>query len=357
MPTAEKVSWAKLRVGVMAIAAFSLLGVMIFLLTSSTNVFSDRSMVYTYLDDAAALQKGSTVRLNGITIGKVTEVSLSGESAPRRTIRVHMEIESKYLNQIPVDSNAAVSAENLLGMKFINIKRGNAAQTVQPNGEVRALDVQDFDELVRQGYSILASLQGTLKRVDAIVGLVEAGKGSIGRLLVDEELYNRLIAIMSEVQTISRALSSPKGTIGKLIYDDTMYNDVRQSLARVDSMLAETQAGKGTAGKLLKDEALYNDLRASTGEVRKLLEELQAGKGTAGKLLKDEALHNQLQASLGKIDVMIDRINSGQGTIGQLLVNPALYDSVNGATQELNGLLKDFRANPKKFLRIKLALF
>jgi phospholipid/cholesterol/gamma-HCH transport system substrate-binding protein len=40
-----------------------------------------------------------------------------------------------------------------------------------------------------------------------------------------------------------------------------------------------------------------------------------------------------------------------------LMVNPELYDSLNGTTRELNGLLKDFRANPKKFLRIKLAVF
>jgi phospholipid/cholesterol/gamma-HCH transport system substrate-binding protein len=38
-------------------------------------------------------------------------------------------------------------------------------------------------------------------------------------------------------------------------------------------------------------------------------------------------------------------------------VNPQLYDSANGATRELQGLLKDFRANPKKFLRIKLGIF
>ena len=39
------------------------------------------------------------------------------------------------------------------------------------------------------------------------------------------------------------------------------------------------------------------------------------------------------------------------------MVNPALYDSLNGTTKEMHELLKDFRANPKKFLRIKLGLF
>jgi phospholipid/cholesterol/gamma-HCH transport system substrate-binding protein len=60
---------------------------------------------------------------------------------------------------------------------------------------------------------------------------------------------------------------------------------------------------------------------------------------------------------LGKVDVIIDKINAGQGTVGQLLVNPQLYDTLNGATGEMQQLIKDIRANPKKFLRIKLALF
>jgi phospholipid/cholesterol/gamma-HCH transport system substrate-binding protein len=60
---------------------------------------------------------------------------------------------------------------------------------------------------------------------------------------------------------------------------------------------------------------------------------------------------------MDKLDSILDKINSGQGTIGQLLVNPQLYESLDGTTREMQGLLKDFRANPKKFLRIKLGLF
>ena len=78
---------------------------------------------------------------------------------------------------------------------------------------------------------------------------------------------------------------------------------------------------------------------------------------TAGKLLSSDELHNQLQATMGRLDTLLDKINNGQGTIGQLLVNPSLYQNLDSTTREVNGLMKDFRANPKKFLRIKLGLF
>ena len=53
----------------------------------------------------------------------------------------------------------------------------------------------------------------------------------------------------------------------------------------------------------------------------------------------------------------MDKINAGQGTLGQFLVNPQLYDALNGATREFQSLAKDMRANPKKFLTIRLTLF
>jgi len=357
MPTAKKVGWAQLKVGILALAAMAILGVMIFLLTGNTKLFAKEEVIYTYMDDSAALAKSAPVRLNGILAGKVKDVALSGETTPQRIIRITLEIDKDMLPLIPVDSIAAISSENVLGTKYINIKKGQAKVPVQPRAEIKSLDTREFDEVVQQGYSLLTSLQGIIKRVDTIVGLVEVGQGSIGKLLVDETLYNKILAIVTEGQKITSALTTNKGTIGKLIYDDQLYTDIRGSLGRVDSLLADLEQGKGSAGKLLKDEALYNDARKSLGELNTLMGDLNAGKGSAGKLLKSNELHDQIKVTMGKVDLLLDKINAGQGTIGQLMVNPQLYDSLNGTTREMNGLLKDFRANPKKFLHIKLGLF
>ena len=60
---------------------------------------------------------------------------------------------------------------------------------------------------------------------------------------------------------------------------------------------------------------------------------------------------------MAKFNGTIDKMNSGQGTLGQFLVNPQLYESLTGATREFQSLAKDMRANPKKFLTIRLTLF
>jgi phospholipid/cholesterol/gamma-HCH transport system substrate-binding protein len=357
MPQKTKAAWARLKVGVMTMFALVILGVLIFLLTGTQRPFVRRATVYTYLEDSAALTKNSAVRLNGIQVGKVTNIALSGSSDPRRIVRMDLEIEERFLSEIPIDSSAGIGAENLLGTKYVNIKKGLSSTTVKPGGEIPGRDTSGFDDVIEQGNALLVQLQSILKRVDAIVAQVEVGKGSIGKLLVDEELYKRLVATVSEVQQLTEALNSDKGTIGKLVYRDDLYNDLKGSVARIDTLLDGLQQGQGTAGRLLKDPAIYDDAHKTILDLRRLLADVEAGHGTVGKLLKSDDLHNQITSTLAKVDLMIDHLNAGQGTIGQLLVNQSLYDSLEGTSRELNALMKDFRANPKKFLHIKLGLF
>lgn len=357
MAIQTKAKWARLRVGILALVAMAILALLIFLITGSTNFFESKVSIYTYLGDAAALTLGAPVNLNGIPVGKVKKITLSGSKDPRRLIRIEMEVPEHTLKSIPVDSVSSISAANILGTKYINIKSGQSETVIRPGEEIPSLNTAEFENVVQQGYAVLTSLQGTVERVDKLIGMVESGKGSIGKLLVDETLYNHFLAIVDEVKQLADALNSDKGTFGKLIYDRDVYDDFRKTMARIDSLAQGLQEGQGTAGKLLKDQALYDEIHKIVAEFRKIVDDLNAGKGTAGKILKSDELHKQVSDSLAKIDSMLDKVNAGQGTLGQLLVNQQLYDNLAGATREMHGLMKDFRANPKKFLRIKLALF
>ena len=361
MPSAAKVSWAQLRVGILAVVALVILAVLIFLLTGNKSLFAKEVTIYTFLDDSAAVTEGSAVRLSGIAIGKIGKVALSGENKPNRRIKIDLIVEQSKLNQIPADSEASIGAENLLGTKYINIKMGKSAQPVAAGGELRSLDSREFQDLVNAAYPSLQSLQQIIERVNNIVASVETGKGSIGKLLVDDELYQRLVATVAEVQKITNSIGDGKGTVGKLLYDETLYQDVRATIKRVDTTIAEVQAdlnsGKGSVSKLLKDPALYDEVRSTVAELRKTIDEINKGQGTAGKLIKSDELHANLNKVILNLDKTIDKINSGQGTMGQLMINPALYDSMNGTMKEMNLVMKDFRANPKKFLTIQLKLF
>lgn len=357
MPIQNRATWARLKVGILAIFAMTILAVLIFLITGDTDIFESQVQVYTYMADAAALTEGAPVNLDGILIGKVKAIRLSGSKDPMKLVRIDMQLPQRRLRDIPVDSLASISSANVLGTKYINIKSGKSAMTVEAGGELPSLNTGEIQDLVQQGFGVMNSLQDTIQRVDKIVGLVENGKGSIGKLLVDETLYNNLLAILAQVKGLADTLNSDKGTLGLLLNNRDLYDQFSGTLKRVDGIVEDVQNGQGTAGKLLKDPALYNQLLDTSKGVHQLVDDLNAGKGTAGQLLKSDELSNQLKATIAKIDSILDKVNAGQGTIGQLLVNQQLYDNLNGATRQMHLLMQDFRANPKKFLRIKLSIF
>jgi phospholipid/cholesterol/gamma-HCH transport system substrate-binding protein len=188
MPVQAKASWARLKVGILALIAMAILAVLIFLITGSTNIFESDVAIYTYMADAAALTTAAPVNLDGIPIGKVKLIRLSGLKDPRRLVRIEMQIPEHSLKDIPTDSMASISAANVLGTKYINIKTGKAATTISAGSEIPSMGTGEFEDLIQQGLAVMGSVQETIQRVDKVVEIVESGKGTIGKLLVDETL-------------------------------------------------------------------------------------------------------------------------------------------------------------------------
>lgn len=357
MATHAKVQWAQLRSGILATAAMAITGVLIALLSGQGSVFEGNFHLRTYMADSAGMASNTPVRLNGILVGHIGTVTLSGSRDRSKTVQIDMVIRNRYLDQIPDDSQAAISAANLLGDKYINITRGTHPKHVEAGGQIEALQTQDIPEIIAESSHLLTQFQTIMGRIDGLLAVVESGQGNIGKLIKDDTLYDRLNATAGEVEQLVKDVKNSNGTISHLLYDDTLYQDIRKPIQRLDDMLAQVQQARGTAGKLVYDPELYDEARLSITEAKKMLEDLNEGKGTAGKLLTDDQIYTQLNQIASKVNTAIDRINSGQGTVGQLMVNPQLYDSLSGTSRDIGALVKDMRANPKKFLTIKFVLF
>ena len=364
MASQQRVAWAKLRTGVLVTIAMVIAAVLVFLLTGNGTMFEHQALLRTYMTDSAGMAENAPVRLNGILMGRIKQVELSGSKDPKRTVEVELEIPAKYLPEIPEDSQAAISAANLLGDKYINITRGTRPKHAEDGGEIASLQTQDVPEILAQSSSLLSQFQTILGRLDGLLTVVENGQGNLGKLFKDDTLYDRLSATAGEVEQLVKDVHNSNGTISHLLYDPGFYDDIKRPIQRLDDMLAEVQKKNGTVGKLLYDPqlndesvGLVKDARAGIAEAKKMLDDLTAGRGTAGKFLKDDDVYNQLDLISKKINSTMDQINSGKGTVGQLLTNPALYDSLTTTSNEATNVLKAFQANPKKFMTIRLVLF
>ncbi len=311
------------------------------------------------MEDSAGMVANDPVRVNGILVGYIGKIRLSGSRDPKKTVEIDMVIQQKFLDQIPEDSKSAVSAANLLGSKFVNITKGSHPKHVEPGGEIQSLPTQDIPQILAQSSNLLNELADYSSGAwTACWRLSKTASGNIGKLIKDDSLVQPFgCDCAAELEQLVKDVKNSDGTMNHLLYDRLTHDDLHKPIQRIDDMLAQVQAGKGTLGKTMYDPQVYDEARATITEAKKMLENLNAGKGTVGKVQTDDQIYHQLTLITPKVNTAIDKINSGQGTIGQLIVNPQLYDAMTGATRELNALIKDVRADPKKFLRIKLAIF
>jgi phospholipid/cholesterol/gamma-HCH transport system substrate-binding protein len=84
---------------------------------------------------------------------------------------------------------------------------------------------------------------------------------------------------------------------------------------------------------------------------------VRSGKGSLGKLVTDDELYNKLRDTSANLNAATAKLNDNTTTAGKLFSDPKLYDNLTGLTGDLRLLIGDFRQNPKKFLRIKVAVF
>ena len=138
MPTARQVSWAKVRITAVAVAAIAILSVLVYLLSGGT-LFEQKSTLFLYVPDATGLSPGSVVRVYGVEVGKVKSISLSGSSQPNRAVRVTLVMERQFLPSIPADAFAQINSDTAVGDRFVDIDKTQSKTTVpvQDNSDGR----------------------------------------------------------------------------------------------------------------------------------------------------------------------------------------------------------------------------
>ena len=91
-------NWAKFRASAVILAALLILGTLVYLLTGGT-FLEAKAQIYLYLPDATGIAAGSPVRVDGISVGKVRLVELSGSNEPNRVVKVTMTVDRDRLDQ------------------------------------------------------------------------------------------------------------------------------------------------------------------------------------------------------------------------------------------------------------------
>jgi phospholipid/cholesterol/gamma-HCH transport system substrate-binding protein len=359
VPSQKQLKWSQLKVGLTVLAASVTLGILILLMSGTSGLFTKKITLRSYFDNAGGLREGAPVRLQGVDIGNVTDVRVVSDPSRKLTpVQVTLKVSTKYHNNLRKDSVTLLSTAGVLGETYIDIDSALAkGPEVQQGDVLPTRETAQIEDVVRASQSTLQNLDALEKRVDRILAFIESGQGSIGKVIYDPSLYNRLNATIVQFQGLVNDVTSGKGSIGKLLVDDELYRNANATVAKLNAIIDDLNAGNGTAGKFLKDPTLYNTANDTIANVKKLTDDVNAGKGALGVLAKNQEFANKLQNTMSKLSDLSDRMNSGEGTIGKLLQDPSVYNNTNQLLQDTQELIKAIRQNPKKYLTIHLKIF
>ena len=361
MPSQQEVRWSQLKIGVIVLAATVILVTLLFLMTSNSGLglFSKKLTVTTYFENAAGVKEGAAVNLQGVTIGSVKMVMVTTDPSHKLTpVQVIMKLDTKYQAGLKKDSKAALTTVGVLGDTVVDINSQAAVgPPLQDGDELHTLETPSITDVVKASQGTIEQLNVILAKMNTIVDNLQSGKGSIGQLISNPDLYNKANATVDELHTLEVNLNNGRGSVGKLMTDDTMYNKLNAAATKLDDIATALQSGKGTAGKLLKDETLYNNLNATLTKANALLSDVQNGKGAAGMLINDPKFAQQLRDTLQEVHTVVANVNAGKGTLGKLTTDDQAYANLNKLLTESTLLVTTIRQDPKKYLQIQLKIF
>jgi phospholipid/cholesterol/gamma-HCH transport system substrate-binding protein len=361
MPSQQEVKWSQLKVGLIVLVSIALLSTLLFLMTSASgmSVFSHKIILYTYFENSDGLKIGAPVNLEGVTIGEVTHVTVSNDSARKLTpVKVTFKIDPKYHRSLHTDSKASLSTVGVLGDTVLDINSVVAVgPEIKSGAELGTLETPSLTDVVKASQGTIESLNVILAKMNNIVDSIQNGKGTVGKLINDPAMYDKATVTIDQLQTLVTNLNEGKGSAGKLLHDDQLYDRLNDTSAKLDQITTALNEGKGSAGKLLKDDSLYNNLNSTLKHANDLLAEADAGKGALGLLTKDPAFAKKLDDTVSQIDTLLTNVNTGKGTIGKLATDGTMYTNLNNLLTTSTDLVSAVRKDPKKYLVIHLKVF
>jgi phospholipid/cholesterol/gamma-HCH transport system substrate-binding protein len=357
LPSQKQLKWSQLKVGITVLFAAIILAVLIILM-SGGGLFTSKITLISYFPDASGLTTGAPVRVSGVDIGNVKYIRIVRDHPPLRPVEVTMKVNTKYRFFLRKDSWTLLSTAGVLGATYINIDSSEAKKAEVDDGDILpSKEEPGYDQVIRSANSSLQNIDVLTKRIDRIVAFVESGQGSIGKIIYDPSLYNRVNATVAEFQGLVNDIAQANGSLGKLIEDDELYNKANASIDKINQLIDDINAGNGTVGKLLKDPSLYNSANQTVANIKQLTDDINAGKGAIGKMAKDQEFANKLQNTITRLSNLADKLDTGNGSAALFFRDPALYNNSNKLLTDTQELIKAIRENPKKYLTFHVKIF
>ena len=291
------------------------------------------------------------------------EQKLRDEKLQLHYVEVILEIRARYLDRLSRDSEVSIESKGLIGDSFIEITPGIYPEPPVKQGKyylIEGVRATSFREIMTGANDVIANfgvLSDQIRDIATKINPDKVAAGLSGTIQDVQGTLKEATATMNHASRLLEDMRKGQGTIGRLVSDPQVYDRLNQALDRFNQLTSELQTGQGTLPKLIHDPQLYDNAKETLRKAEVVMDRIDKGEGTLGRLSKDAELYDRTRQAVEKFASLVDQINSGQGTMGKLLKDPSLYNNLDQSSAEITKFIYDLRQDPKKYLTIRFKIF
>jgi phospholipid/cholesterol/gamma-HCH transport system substrate-binding protein len=175
----------KFRLGLFVSGGIALFVIAIFIIGKQRNLFDPVFKLTTTFYNVSGLQVGNNVRLGGVNVGTVDNITILNDS----TVKVLMMIKKSIQPYIKSDCGVAIGSEGLIGDRLILITQGTAGSSIVKEGqELESTEPVETDAIMASIEITAGNAEIITDQLAEIMIKINSGKGTFGRLLQDQLL-------------------------------------------------------------------------------------------------------------------------------------------------------------------------
>jgi phospholipid/cholesterol/gamma-HCH transport system substrate-binding protein len=278
-------------VGAFVLGGLLLFAVGLFLIGDRRMMFAETTEVYAEFAQIAGLEKGAKVRVAGMDAGEVETIHVP--NSPSAKFRVKMRVRQELRPLLRLDSVASIQNDGLVGNKFMQIESGTEQSPAVPErGTIQSREPFDLGSMLQKMNESIDLVTTTIKDVKAGVDealLAVSATAKDAQLLI-ADIGSELRAITasgqkvtSDLQTVVAGIRQGRGSIGKLVNDDALYNRVKGISEQAEKAMANLREATEDA------KAAVADFRGDKGPIRGVTGDLQQSVASARETFADLA--------------------------------------------------------------------
>ncbi|MCC8426976.1 MlaD family protein [Mucilaginibacter sp. UR6-11] len=278
------------------------------------DVFGGSNKFYAVYKSVDGLTVSKPILVNGFQIGHVSKMELK----PDGRTTVEFKIKDEY--NVPVNTLAKLVSTDLLGSKAIVFLLGDSKQYAENKDTLKA-DIQG---------SLAESLQPIQTKAENLMTKLDSSLASINKIMNPNFQKN----VDRSFASIANSLQTLEGTTKKI--DD----------------LVGAQSGH-INGILTNAETVSGNLKVSTANLNNVTSNFQRFSGDLANGNIKQTLANANKA-VSDLQSVMANINSNKGSLGLMLNDDKLYKNLQAASDNLNLLFLDLKANPKRYVHFSV---